>query len=113
MTQGIMIRVELNERGKLCPADLFGPLAPRRKRTAGFEMRNVRRQPGNLIKLALFGGWIGYRPEQSLCVWISWQCKQLARSRLLENFPRVHHDHMVGHPGDHTQIVGDENDAGA
>ena len=67
-----MIRVELYERWKLLLTNLFNSVAAWCKGTAGFEMRDVGGQTGNLVELALFCGWIGNGSKQAFRVWITW-----------------------------------------
>jgi hypothetical protein len=59
----MVIGVELNERRKLSPANFFYAIATRCKRTTGLEVRDVRRQSGYLVELALFGSRIGHRSK--------------------------------------------------
>ena len=108
-----MIGVELYEGWKLLVADLFNPVATRRKRTAGFEVSDVGRQSGDLVELALFCCWIGYGAKQTFRVWITWSRKQFGRSSLFEDLSCVHHDHVIGHAGDDAEIVSDQDNAGA
>src|SRR6266508_5764314 len=67
MAQREVLGGQLHKRWKLTAAEILSSLAPRRKRRTRRQMRDVRRSPGNLIKLALFSRRIGNRTKQAFC----------------------------------------------
>ena len=76
-------------------------------------MRDVGRQSGYLIQLAVFRGRIGHRTKQTFGVWISRSSKELVGSCLLEDFSGVHHDYVIGHTGNHAEVVCYQDHTGA
>src|ERR1051326_307867 len=93
--------------------NLLDVIATRRERTAGFEMRDVGRQSGYLVQLALLGGRIRHGAKQSFGVGISRYRKQVGSSGLLENLSGVHDDHVVSHTGNNAEVVSYQDNAGA
>ena len=51
MAQRVVVRIDLNERRKLSPADIFDTITAFLKRAARRQMSNVRRQAWYLVKL--------------------------------------------------------------
>src|SRR5213075_3206329 len=92
MTERVMIVVNLNERWKFSPANILGTIAAFGEWTARRQMRNIRRQAGNLIKLgSLLVRGIGNAPKQAARIWIRRRIEQFARRGLLEYLASVHH----------------------
>src|ERR1041385_3213237 len=112
MTERVVIRRELYERWKLAVTNLLDGIAAWRERTARLEMRDVRRQSGYLIQLALLRGRIRHGAKQTFGVGISRHRKQVGSSRLLENLSGVHDDHVVSHTCDDAEVVSYQDDAG-
>ena len=107
-----MLGRQLNVGRKFAPANVLGAFTSRRKRTARWQVRQIRRQPGNLIELALLIRRIGHRSQKAARVRIARSLEQLGGRRLFEDLAGVHHDDVIGHAGDDTQVVCDQNDAG-
>src|SRR2546421_7389442 len=113
MTERMMIASQLYEGRKFTRANFFSAFTTWRKRTTCGQMREIGRLSRNLIKLAMFSHWIRNRTQQSPCVRIPGLLKEISGWRLLKNFSGVHHDNVIGHPGDYAEIMGYQNYAGA
>ena len=53
-----------------------------------------------------------HRCQQLLCVWLLCPVEDAVGIALLDNLPVLHHHDAIGHIGDDTHIVGDQDDAG-
>src|SRR5947207_1349930 len=113
MTERMMIASQLHERRKLARTDFFSAFATRRERTTCRQTREIRRLSRNLIELAMFSRGIGDRMQQAARVGIAGPPKKFAGGRLFEDSSSVHHDDVIGHSGDDSEIMSNQNHAGA
>jgi len=54
MAQRVVVRIDLNERRKLSPANILSSFTSWSKGTTRLQVRNVWRRSGYLIKLLIF-----------------------------------------------------------
>src|SRR5262249_15037785 len=90
----------------------FGALeATRLKRTTERQLEKVRHHPIDRIEAVLMARTQPrYRLEQTLGVWMFCIVENFHRRSHFDDLPRVHDGYRVCNFGDHSEIMGNEND---
>src|SRR5258708_15699588 len=105
MTKRVILWRKLHVGRELSPANIFRALTSRCKRTARRQVRQVRRESGNLIKTSLLVRRIGHRAQETASIWIGGSFEDFGGRPLLENLAGVHHDGAIGHAGHDSQVM--------
>ena len=104
-------RRDRREPGVVGPAHVEPPRAAGRERAAGRGVAHVRRPALDRDqRLALAIVDPGHRVQEAHRVRVRRRLEQVAGRRGLDDEPGVHDVDPVGHPGDHAQVVGDEDE---
>ena len=112
MEARVGVRALAAEAGVGRAALVRGPQAARRETAAHRQVRQRGRGPGDREQPGALGqGPLGQGRHQRTRVPVAGLGEQGPRGGRLHDAPRVHDGHAVGVPGDHAQVVGDEDDA--
>src|SRR5258706_4353212 len=80
---------------ELSPANIFRALTSRCKRTARRQVRQVRRESGNLIKTSLLVRRIGHRAQETARIWIGGPVEDVRGRPLLAKLSLVDLDDVI------------------
>ena len=109
-----MVGADRDQRRLGGPAFVYGQWAARRERAAGRQRGQRRRRTGDRHQsLALRSVESGNRAEQTRGVGHPAVAVELPDRGHLDGTTGVHHQRAVGELGDHPEVVGDDQHAGA